>query len=58
MAGKDLNNYNIRNRAIEKILHDEIFTEVFKNLWESDVLVTCRKKCGNNLRNVKLKIEL
>ncbi len=58
MAGKDLNNYNIRNRPIEEILHDEIFTKVFKDLWESDVLVTCRKKCGNNLRNVKSKIEL
>ena len=58
MAGKDLNNYNIRNRPIEKILHDDIFTKVFKALWKSDVLVTCRKKCGNNLINVNSKIEL
>ncbi len=58
IAGKDLENYNIRNRPIEKILHDEIFTEVFKELWESDVLETCRKKCGRNHRNIQSKIQL
>jgi len=58
LAGKDLDNYNIRNRPIEEILQDELFTTVFSDLWESDALVTCRKKCGKNLRNVRSYIKL
>jgi len=58
MAGKDIEHFNIRNRSIEKILHDDIFTRVFRDLWESDVLTTCRKKCGKKRRNVRSRIEL
>ena len=58
LAGKDPDSYNIRNRSIEAILHDELFTRVFSDLWESDSLVTCRKKCGEKHRNYRFKIEL
>ncbi|MFC1829592.1 radical SAM protein [Thermodesulfobacteriota bacterium] len=58
MAGKDIDNFNIRNRSIEKILHDDIFSKFFKDLWESDVLSTCRKKCGKKRRNVRSRLQL
>jgi MoaA/NifB/PqqE/SkfB family radical SAM enzyme len=57
-AGKDLANYNIRNRPIEEILADELFTDVFPDLWKSDALATCRKKCGKHHRNFMFKISL
>lgn len=58
ISGKNLANYNIRNRPIEEILGDELFAEVFPDLWESDTLATCRKKCGKHHRNFKFKISL
>lgn len=58
LAGRNLIDFNVRNRPIEEILHDEIFSEVFNTLWESDVLGTCRKKCGKNHRNIQSKIQL
>jgi len=58
LAGKDLDSFNIRNRQIEEILQDELFTQVFADLWESDTLVTCRKKCGRKHRNYTFKIKV
>ena len=58
MAERDIESFNIRNRSIENILHDEVFGKVFKDLWESDVLSTCRKKCGKKRRNVRSRIQL
>ncbi len=58
IAGKDIENYNIRNRPIEEILDDELFTKVFPDLWQADKLATCRKKCGDKHRNYKHKITL
>lgn len=57
-AGKDLGSYNIRNRPIEKILHDERFTKVYTELWKADALPTCRKKCDKHHRNYKFDIQL
>jgi hypothetical protein len=56
LAGKDLESYNIRNRPIESILHDERFTKVYAALWKADALATCRKKCDKQHRNYKLEI--
>jgi sulfatase maturation enzyme AslB (radical SAM superfamily) len=58
LAGKDLDRFNIRNRPIEEILQDELFTQVFAELWESDSLVTCRKKCGRKHRNYAFKVKV
>jgi MoaA/NifB/PqqE/SkfB family radical SAM enzyme len=58
LAGRNLESFNIRNRPIEEILHDELFTQVFSDLWGSDSLVTCRKKCGKKHRNYTFKIKL
>ena len=57
LAGKDLDSYNIRNRPIESILHDERFTKVYADLWKADALATCRKKCDKHQRNYKFEIE-
>ena len=57
-AGKDINDYNIRNRSIEEILTDELFTEVFPALWQADKLATCVKKCGDKRINYKVKVRL
>jgi len=57
-AGKDIEDYNIRNKPIEEIISDELFTEVFPTLWRSDELATCRKKCGDKRINYKLKLRL
>ena len=57
-AGKDIADYNIRNKSIEDILTDEFFTENFPSLWRSDQLATCRKKCGDKRINYKLKLRL
>jgi MoaA/NifB/PqqE/SkfB family radical SAM enzyme len=57
-AGKDIDDFNIRNKSIEEILTDELFTEIFPNLWRSDELATCRKKCGDKRLNYKLKLRL
>lgn len=58
IAGKDLADFNIRNRPIDEILSDELFTDIFPKLWGSDQLATCRKKCGKKHRNIKQQIEL
>lgn len=58
ISGKEEEIYNIRNRPIEEILSDDLFSEIFPNLWMSDKLATCRKKCGRKLRNYKFKIKL
>lgn len=58
LAGKDFDNYNIRNRPIEEILQDDLFTQVFADLWQSGALVTCRKKCGDKHRNYAVKIKV
>jgi MoaA/NifB/PqqE/SkfB family radical SAM enzyme len=55
--GKNIDDYNIRNRPIEEILADELFTEVFPALWQSDELATCRKKCGDKRRNYKVRLD-
>lgn len=57
LAGKDLDSYNIRNRPIERILHDERFTKVYADLWKADALATCRKKCDKHHRNYKFEIK-
>ena len=56
LAGKDLDGYNIRNRPIERILHDERFTKVYTDQWKTDALTTCRKKCAMQHRNYKFEI--
>jgi len=58
LVGRNVESFNIRNRPIEEILQDELFTQVFSDLWESDSLVTCRKKCGKTHRNDTFKIKL
>ncbi len=58
IAGKNFADFNIRNRPIEEILNDELFTNYFPELWKSNQLATCLKKCGKNHRNIKQKIEL
>ncbi|NOR23837.1 MAG: hypothetical protein GQ542_05485 [Desulforhopalus sp.] len=57
-AGKDIDDYNIRNKSIEEILTDDLFTETFPALWLSDDLATCRKKCGDKRLNYKVKLRL
>ena len=52
-AEKNPEEFNIKNRSIEIILRDEVFQSVFKNLWESNSLSTCRKKCGRKHRNIQ-----
>ena len=49
--------FNIKNRSIEKILRDEVFQSVFNNLWESNSLSTCRKKCGRKHRNIQSTVQ-
>jgi MoaA/NifB/PqqE/SkfB family radical SAM enzyme len=58
ISGKDKKIYNIRNRPIEEILSDDLFSEHFPKLWRSDKLATCRKKCGEKLRNYQFKFKL
>jgi len=58
LAGKDPQAYNIRNRDVEEILSDDLFSETFPDLWKSDSLETCRKKCGRRHRNIKSAIAL
>ncbi len=58
ISGKENEIYNIRNRPIEEILSDDLFSEIFPNLWRSGKLATCSKKCGKKLRNYKFKIKL
>lgn len=54
MAGKNIEEFNIRSRDIESILLDSLFSRIFPELWQSDSLPTCRKKCGIRHRNVKM----
>jgi len=54
-AEKDLENYNVRNKPLGEILQDEVFKKVFKELWESNSLSTCCKKCGKKHRNILSK---
>ena len=51
-AGKDPVDYNIRNNPLAEILKDDVFKIVFKELWKSNSLSTCRKKCGKKHRNI------
>jgi MoaA/NifB/PqqE/SkfB family radical SAM enzyme len=53
IAGKSLEDFNLRNRPLEKILNDELFACLFAELWEKDALSTCRKKCGKKHRNIR-----
>ena len=53
IAGKNLEDFNLRNRPLEKILNDELFACLFAELWEKDALSTCRKKCGKKHRNIR-----
>ncbi len=55
---RDIDDFNIHSRPIEEILTDQLFITVFPDLWKSDDLATCRKKCGKKHRNVKHKILL
>ena len=57
-GGKDPALFNIRNRSIEKILKDNLFSKTFPEMWKIDSLTTCRKKCGWRHRNKKIKLEL
>ncbi len=57
-AGKNIEEFNIRTRGIESILQDSLFSNIFPELWQSDSLSTCRKKCGIRHRNVKMKIKI
>ena len=56
-AGKTLDDFNILNRPIEKILKDDVFAKGFKDLWKSDSLSTCLRKCGKRHRNIQSKIQ-
>ena len=57
-AGKDPALFNIRNRPIEEILKDNLFSKIFPEMWRIDSLTTCRKKCGWRHRNKKIKLKL
>jgi sulfatase maturation enzyme AslB (radical SAM superfamily) len=57
-AGRNPEDFNIRNRSIDDIVRDLLFSNIFPKLWTSDSLETCRKKCGRQHRNIRKKMLL
>jgi len=58
IAGKNLEDFNLRNRPLEEILNDDLFAGLFAELWAKDALSTCRKKCGKKHRNIRATLKI
>ncbi|MEL6217580.1 MAG: radical SAM protein [Pseudomonadota bacterium] len=43
--------FNLRNRPLAEIMHDEPFASFYAEAWREDSLPTCRHKCGKMRRN-------
>jgi MoaA/NifB/PqqE/SkfB family radical SAM enzyme len=55
-AGRRFEDYNIRNRPLEEILHDEPFASLFERGWRAGEGAICQRKCGLGLRNTRARI--
>ncbi len=55
-AGRQFADYNIRSRPLEDILRDEPFAGLFQRGWQQGEGAICRRKCGEGVRNKRLRL--
>ena len=55
-AGLDMANYNIRNRLLSDILHDEPFASLYERDWETGNNPICNRKCRDMVRNTRAAV--